>query len=130
MEEGATEPQRPNGRINVSVEQLERTLDQKLENAILRLQIELGKIFSTKADLDTLTQIVKDMRRQGQEELDEVRKSIKNQEDQLIALEKDKAGRDAVSNQRKTLIFGGGAALLLQLVSIVLTAFVYSRGHK
>jgi hypothetical protein len=122
------EPEKPNGRVNLSIEQLEKTLDQKLENAILRLQIELGKIFVSKGDLDNVTRAVKDLEANVIDRVGKVETAQVEQGEQIIALEKDKAGRDAVSNQRRAFFIGGGLAVILQVVSVGLTFYLLAHG--
>jgi hypothetical protein len=113
-------------RLSIS----ERTVRDIVENAILRLQIELGNIFAAKADVDRVQALAKDVADNATRSIISLQEALAEQAKQIKSLEEDKAGRDAVTNFKKWLTGGAIFGSIGMVVMIALTIYGITHGHK
>lgn len=95
----------------------ERTVREIVENAILKLQLELTKTFASPADVTRLEDALK-----GAVSAADLR--FKAVEEKTENLERDKAGRDAVTQFKKWLTGGALLATLFMAIQVVLTIWL------
>lgn len=103
-------------RLSVS----ERRITEIVENAVLKLQVELGKLYASKSDFD---RVEKDMGK----EFDRLNKLMEAQDTKVDKLEKEKAGRDAVTSYKKWIIGGGVFTTLFAASQLAISLYVVSR---
>jgi hypothetical protein len=113
-------------RLSIS----ERTVRDIVENAILRLQIELGNIFAAKADVDRVQALAREVADNANRAILALQADISDQAKQIKSLEEDKAGRDAVTNFKKWLTGGAIFGSIGMVVMIALTIYGITHGHK
>jgi hypothetical protein len=112
------QPERPEGRrLSIS----EGAVRDIVENAILRLQLELGKTFASAADVKRLED---DLRLAA----DVTAKRFEAIDTQMQGLEKDKAGRDAVTQFKKWLTGGALLATLFMAIQVGISIWLVTRG--
>ncbi len=97
---------------------------------MLRLQIELGNLFASKSDLDRISKQVREVQELVGGSINKLETTVKQQDEDIIALQQDKAGRDALSNQRRAFFIGGGMAVILQIISIGITLYLVTHAGK
>ena len=105
-------------RISLS----EQRITEIVENAVLKLQIELGKMYAAKEDVRT----VSDNLRTG---FEAITKRQDTQDGRIDGLEKDKAGREAVEGYKKWLIGGGIFTTLFAGVQLAVSLYLLNHGH-
>lgn len=120
------EEQNGDRRLSLSEQRVKEIVD----NAMLRLQIELGKAYAAKDDLKRLedTFLVQVKSRQQAEETLERR--LDEQRRDLDGLEKDKAGRDAVTQFKKWLTGGALLATVFMMIQVAISIWLVTRGSK
>lgn len=113
-------PERDGRRLTIS----ERAVREIVENAILRLQLELTKTFASKADVTRVEDALRNA-------VDVANKRFEANETKTEQLELDKAGRDSVLAFKKWLTGGALLATIFMAIQVVISIWLISRGaHK
>lgn len=108
-------------RISVSLETLREEIRVGVENALLKLQLDLVRTYATK---DETTQLTADLRRV----FDSHGAQITALSSKVDALETDKAGRDAVQNFKKWLTGGALLATVFMAIQVAISLWLVTRG--
>lgn len=109
---------RPEGRrLSIS----ESAVRDIVENAVLRLQIKLSETFASAADVKRLEEALKEAN-------DAALKRNEAVDLRMEGLEKDKAGREAVTQYKKWLTGGALLATLFMAIQVAISIWLVTRG--
>ncbi len=111
-------PERDNGRrLSIS----EGAVRDIVENAILRLQLKLSETFASAADMKRLEEALASA-------TDAANKRLDAAEARMEGLEKDKAGREAVTQYKKWLTGGALLATVFMAIQVAISIWLVTRG--
>lgn len=100
-------------RISVSLQ----TLRQEIENATLRLQLELQGTFAAKDDLERVEAALEEFVKASGDRLDQIEANV-------TELDTDKAGREAVQAYKRWLTGGALISLLILAANLVISMYL------
>ncbi len=105
-----------------------------VETAVLRLQVELGKLYATTEDVKRIETAVTDSVKQAQNDIRIVSERdtgrFKEMQEEIDSLKEDKAGRDAVTNFKKWLIGGSLLATVFMAIQVAISLYLVTRGAR
>jgi hypothetical protein len=119
-----------NRRVSFSIKQLREEIANGIKLAVLDLQLKLIATYAVKADVDRVQLLAKAVADNADRKSDEMERLLKEQSKAIEALERDKAGRDAVTNFKKWLTGGAILATVFMGIQLVLSFYLITHGTK
>lgn len=101
----------------------ERAVRDIVENAVLRLQVELGKTYATTAAVERVEMAAKEAR-------DTYEARTKALEEEIESLKQDKAGREAVTNFKRWLTGGALLATVFMAIQVAISIWLVTSGAR